>query len=151
MIAAAHADGTLDDDERTRIFKQLENLGLSQEEHDFMERELHAPWNAAALAASASSPDVARQVYADSLLAIEVDTPEERAAIACERLRKAFENHWVRVDGGPVRVTVSIGVAGCESRAETALDLLKRADVACYRAKAEGRNRVCCAGTSLGE
>lgn len=79
MIAAAHADGVLDDDERARIFQQLDNLGLSEEEHDFMERELHAPWNAAALAASASSPDVARQVYAASLLAIEVDTPEERS------------------------------------------------------------------------
>lgn len=79
MIAAAHADGILDDDERARIFQQLENLGLSEEEHEFMERELHAPWNAAALAANASSPDVARQVYAASLLAIEVDTPEERA------------------------------------------------------------------------
>ncbi len=79
MIAAAHADGVLDDDERARIFQQFENQGLSEEEHDFMERELHAPWNAAALAASASSPDVARQVYAASLLAIEVDTPEERA------------------------------------------------------------------------
>ena len=95
--------------------------------------------------------DVPGRFGGEEFLILFLDTPEERAAIACERLRKAFENHWVRVDGGPVRVTVSIGVAGCESRAETALDLLKRADVACYRAKAEGRNRVCCAGTSLGE
>ncbi len=79
MIAAAHADGVLNHDERARIFQQLENLDLSEEEHAFMERELHAPWNAAALAANASSPDVARQLYAASLLAIEVDTPEERA------------------------------------------------------------------------
>jgi diguanylate cyclase (GGDEF)-like protein/PAS domain S-box-containing protein len=39
--------------------------------------------------------------------------------------------------------TASIGVTLFEGRAETVDDLLKRADLAMYRAKAQGRNNIC--------
>jgi len=94
--------------------------------------------------------DVAGRFGGEEFLVLFPDTPEERAAIACERLREAFANRWVPTDDGPTRVTVSIGVAGCVSRAESALELLKRADAAMYRAKEAGRNRVCMASDSLG-
>ena len=39
-------------------------------------------------------------------------------------------------------VTISIGIATTSGRDDTAEALLKRADLALYRAKREGRNRV---------
>ena len=42
-----------------------------------------------------------------------------------------------------IAVTVSIGVAECGSRFATPAHVLKAADAALYRAKREGRNRVC--------
>ena len=78
MIAAANADGVLDEDEKTRIFDQFANLGLSDEERAFLERELTAPLNVEDLAGSVTDVETARQVYAASFLAIEVDTEEER-------------------------------------------------------------------------
>ena len=39
-------------------------------------------------------------------------------------------------------VTVSIGVAAFQGRGDSGPAMLKRADQALYRAKAEGRNRV---------
>jgi diguanylate cyclase (GGDEF)-like protein len=42
----------------------------------------------------------------------------------------------------PVTVTVSLGTSGTASYPVTPDDLLTRADAACYRAKAQGRNRV---------
>jgi len=39
-------------------------------------------------------------------------------------------------------VTISIGIATTSGRDDTAEALLKRADLALYRAKSEGRNRV---------
>ena len=44
-------------------------------------------------------------------------------------------------------VTVSIGVAERNEVEQTAAQVLKAADKALYRAKEEGRNRVCRAGT----
>lgn len=43
----------------------------------------------------------------------------------------------------PDRVTISAGIAGLENASEEIDDLLRRADQALYRAKNQGRNRVC--------
>lgn len=84
MIAAAHADGVLDAEERQRILGRLQSLGLSDEEQGFLQREMQAPRTAEDIAA-ASSPEIAAQVYAASMLAVDVDTPEEQAYM--ERLQ----------------------------------------------------------------
>jgi uncharacterized membrane protein YebE (DUF533 family) len=78
MIAAANADGVLDDTERARIFGQLEGVGLSEEEKDFLCAEFDAPRSLADIAAGASSPAVAAQIFTVSLLAVDVDTQAER-------------------------------------------------------------------------
>jgi GGDEF domain-containing protein len=45
-----------------------------------------------------------------------------------------------------IRVTISIGLASCDGRAERPQEVLERADRALYRAKREGRNRLVSAG-----
>jgi diguanylate cyclase (GGDEF)-like protein len=45
-------------------------------------------------------------------------------------------------------VTISIGVAQTGADCATSSELLRRADAELYRAKQEGRNRVCCAGAA---
>ena len=78
MIAAANADGVLDDTERMRIFGQIEGVGLTEEEKDFLSAEFGQPWSLHEIAAAVSSPVVAAQVFTVSLLAVDVDTPAER-------------------------------------------------------------------------
>jgi diguanylate cyclase (GGDEF)-like protein len=56
------------------------------------------------------------------------------AVIAAERLRKAVEEE--------MDITVSLGVASSRERARSDDGLINRADVALYRAKQNGRNRV---------
>lgn len=58
-----------------------------------------------------------------------------------QRLHRAVVEHPVIVDGQPLAVTVSIGVAACAPD-DTLEASLRRADEALYAAKAQGRNRV---------
>ena len=61
---------------------------------------------------------------------------------ALERLRKGLrEKPIVLAPDKAVPVTVSFGLAVCTS-AVTSHELLRRADVALYRAKSEGRDRI---------
>ena len=78
MIAAAKADGVIDADERGRILGRLEEDSASDEERAFVVAEMDRPLDLDGLLAAVDGPSMAAQVYAASLLAIEVDTPAER-------------------------------------------------------------------------
>jgi uncharacterized membrane protein YebE (DUF533 family) len=79
MINAAKADGQIDRDEVQRIIGRLEAAGIDQQARDFVLAEMDRPMDTEAMIAAArGNPQLAAQVYAASLLAIEVDTPAER-------------------------------------------------------------------------
>ena len=82
MIAAAKADGHVTPEERARIDGQLGNLGLGEEAMALIEAELDAPLDVARIAALASSEAEATQIYAASLLAVDVDNETETAYLA---------------------------------------------------------------------
>jgi diguanylate cyclase (GGDEF)-like protein len=67
----------------------------------------------------------------------------EFAARIAERLRAGFAEAGVTIGGHAIGATVSIGAAtSCDPEADIH-GLLARADAALYRAKHDGRNRVC--------
>lgn len=79
MINAAKADGQIDQSEIQRILGKLEAAGSDSEARDFVISEMSKPMDLDGIVAAASmSPQLSAQVYAASLLAIEVDTPAER-------------------------------------------------------------------------
>lgn len=88
MISAAKADGHVDDRERARILGEFGQMDTDPEARRFLEAELAKPIDIDALAARATTPELATQVYAASLLAIDPDTDVERAYLAAlaERL-----------------------------------------------------------------
>jgi len=70
------------------------------------------------------------------------ETTTEEAMSSANRIREAFAAKSVNTEQGQVQATISVGVASI--RGSESIDrLLQRADEALYRAKSEGRNRVC--------
>jgi diguanylate cyclase (GGDEF)-like protein len=77
----------------------------------------------------------------DELLIFLPETELEGAVGVAEKIREEFASAPFVVQGHEVRLTLSLGVAEAR-RDEPVADVVRRADVALYRAKQEGRNRV---------
>jgi diguanylate cyclase (GGDEF)-like protein/PAS domain S-box-containing protein len=91
--------------------------------------------------------DRAARFGGEELAILLPDTPDYEAIKVAERIRQliAITPHSVVAGGGaPVQifVTASLGLASLDDTHQTPEDLLRRADEALYRAKAEGRNRA---------
>lgn len=62
-----------------------------------------------------------------------------------ERIRKTIANNTIDYQGQNIQVTVSIGVAVLSPQDSRYEDLISQADIALYKAKNSGRNRICLA------
>ncbi|MET1161481.1 MAG: GGDEF domain-containing protein, partial [Pseudoxanthomonas sp.] len=60
-----------------------------------------------------------------------------------ERLRLAIAEVEFRPGNEPQTITVSTGIAAMSAERDTCSRMMAAADKALYRAKSEGRNRVC--------
>lgn len=78
MINAAKADGHIDETETERIVGKLKEGGIDDEERRFVAGEMRKPMDIDSIARAVPNQQVATQIYAASLLAIEVDTDKER-------------------------------------------------------------------------
>src|SRR5207253_1141427 len=77
------------------------------------------------------------------------ETPPEQALEIAERIRRAVAEREFEVETAaePIRATVSLGVAGFPKDGLDANELIHQADLAVYRGKLQGRNRVVSAST----
>jgi uncharacterized membrane protein YebE (DUF533 family) len=79
MINAAKADGQIDQQEMQRIVGKLKESGADASSQQWVMSEMARPLDLDAFAAEIPNQEVAAQVYAASLLAVEVDTDAERS------------------------------------------------------------------------
>jgi uncharacterized membrane protein YebE (DUF533 family) len=78
MVAAANADGHMDDAERQRIFAGIEKLGLKDSAIEALAAEVKAPLDPASVAAGSDSPEASAEIYLASLAVIGTESPNER-------------------------------------------------------------------------
>ncbi|ACL57831.1 tellurite resistance TerB family protein [Methylobacterium nodulans] len=79
MITAAKADGHIDAQEQARIFGEMDRHALDADDKAFLMDVLRAPLDIDAVARLARTPEEAAEIYAASLMAVDVDSPAERA------------------------------------------------------------------------
>ncbi|MFT6671302.1 MAG: diguanylate cyclase (GGDEF)-like protein, partial [Afipia broomeae] len=93
--------------------------------------------------------DLAGRMGGEEFCIIMPDSSPKASAAVADRIRSQIEATIVHTENGPVRATVSAGIAIRSAEPETLQALLSRADAALYEAKASGRNRVQISGFSL--
>jgi diguanylate cyclase (GGDEF)-like protein len=87
--------------------------------------------------------DVIGRYGGDEFIVILPETSSLNAKVAGERLRLIFEKLASANDGGDIFSTVSVGIAGCDSKGVVSVkELIRTADRALYYAKTAGRNKV---------
>lgn len=105
MINAAKADGRIDEDEMQKVVGELQAEGITDAERDYLMAEVRKPMNTDEIVGAVPNDQVAAQIYAASLLAIEVDTPAEQ-----EYLKSLARD--LRLDSGVVnQIRSTLGVA----------------------------------------
>lgn len=78
MVAAAKADGHIDDEERRKIGDKLSLSGIGSEAEEFLRAELERPLDLDQIVAAAQTDAQKIEIYTASRLAIEPDTRTER-------------------------------------------------------------------------
>jgi diguanylate cyclase (GGDEF)-like protein len=88
--------------------------------------------------------DSAYRYGGEELAVLMPGSDREKAAKVAERIRRRIaRGRFASIDGKKMKVTVSLGVCVFETDMRSPQDLVARADEQLYRAKREGRNRMC--------
>jgi diguanylate cyclase (GGDEF)-like protein len=94
------------------------------------------------LAQSVRASDLVIRYGGEEFLIILQDSADETADTVAEKIRASVEALKIQVGGTTLQKTISIGISDFPKDSETFWQAVKYADVALYRAKEEGRNRV---------
>ncbi len=91
---------------------------------------------------SVRTSDLVIRYGGEEFLIILQNTEGEGADAVAEKIRKSVEDLRIQAGGTTLQKTISIGISDFPSDSDTFWQAVKYADVALYRAKDEGRNRV---------
>ncbi|MBU1048689.1 EAL domain-containing protein [Candidatus Bipolaricaulota bacterium] len=92
--------------------------------------------------ATVRDSDVVARLGGDEFAVLYPNVDEAQAKLAAGRLLDAIRKHSVVIEGQILRSTSSMGVVLFPEHGNSASELFLKADMAMYRAKASGRNRI---------
>lgn len=86
--------------------------------------------------------DIVVRFGGEEFLVLLLDVQPGKSEDVAEKIRRAVENHTIEMTGLTLKKTISIGVAEFPDDSDRIWQCIKFADVALYKAKSTGRNRV---------
>ncbi len=93
--------------------------------------------------------DYAFRVGGDEFVSLLIEADRESARLFAERICAAVRESDLLEDDVHIPLATSAGIAAFPSDGRTSDEVVKRADMALYRAKALGRNQAVCSGAEL--
>lgn len=97
---------------------------------------------AASIQSCVRSMDLVARIGGEEFIALLPSIDLENAMIVAERIRSTVSQAQLNIDGLSVAYTVSLGVCSIDESVSGIDELIKRADIALYESKTNGRNRV---------
>ncbi|MBI3592788.1 MAG: diguanylate cyclase [Nitrospirae bacterium] len=88
------------------------------------------------------SSDLVIRYGGEEFLVLLIDIKPEDSVSVAEKIRESIEATKVKITGGLIQKTISIGVSEFPSDTQNFWEAIKYADVALYKAKERGRNKV---------
>lgn len=86
--------------------------------------------------------DVVARFGGDEFVVMLVGADAESALLIAERIRETVQGAPVALDSQTIHIQLSVGLASYEPGDEDLMAIMKRADIALYHAKKQGRNLV---------
>ncbi len=117
-------------------FKEI-NDGLGHKAGDELLGSL-----AHSMRATVRDSDVLARLGGDEFAVLYPNVDETQALMAASRLLNAIRKHTAVIEGQSLRSTASMGIVLFPEHGNSASELLMKADMAMYRAKDAGRNRI---------
>lgn len=87
--------------------------------------------------------DIVIRYGGEEILVLLIDTVPEKSKEVAEKVRQNIEEESIAIPGGELKKTVSIGVSNFPTHADKFWQCIKFADTVLYKAKKDGRNKVC--------
>ena len=127
------------------LMLDLDHFKRVNDEYDHFTGDAALKKVAAALVRNTRGIDTAARYGGEEFVVVLPRADRKSAQIVGEKLRRVVEKIGIEGETAlpPGALTVSVGVAAYPEDAPGPKELLERADWALYRAKSEGRNRVC--------
>jgi diguanylate cyclase (GGDEF)-like protein len=86
--------------------------------------------------------DVISRHGGEEFIVLLLESDKNVAQIIAKRLQSVVKEYPFQTDAGPISITVSIGIAEFNEQVKGLSTLIHNADMALYKAKSSGRNRV---------
>lgn len=144
----AYGDGSLGAGTAVIVF-DLDDFKSINDRYGHAEGDKALARFAVALRDAIREGDVAARLGGEEFAVVLERVTPALAFLIAERVRIAFEVEHVETESGPLRCTVSAGIAFATDGRQTFDRILSQADGALYTAKRDGRNRVATHGLRL--